>query len=159
MLAVWKNLISLLLKNKSISRVYRIIFSWLKMSLLFDNDRQLYFVYINTIWENHTICDCMYKFLCFLECIYFRCLKDDLFNGIDQKKKCYYIFKHSKIGCFPKFLYLLILNWLLLALINFFYTTKYVANIVVSLDNTKESRNNKTSNIFLEDNMSGNDKC
>ena len=149
MLVVWKNLISLLLKNKSISRVYRIIFSWLKMSLLFDNDRQHYFVYINTIWENHTICDCMYKFLCFLECIYFRCLKDDLSNGIDQKKKCYYIFKHSKADCFPKFLYLLILFWLLLVLINFFYTTKYVANIFVSLDNTKESRKNKTLKSFL----------
>ena len=104
MLVVWKNLISLLLKNKSISRVYRIIFSCLMMSLLFDNDRQHYFVYINTIWENHTICDCMYKFLCFLECIYFRCLKDDLSNGMDQKKKCYYIFKHSKNSLLSKVL-------------------------------------------------------
>ena len=106
-------------------------------------------MYINTIWENHTICDCMYKFLCFLECIYFRCLKDDLFNGIDQKKKCYSIFKHSKAGCFPKFLYLLILIWLLLVLISFFYTTKYVANIVVSLDNTKESQKIKHWILFL----------
>ena len=41
---------------------------------------------------------------------------------------------------------------------NFFYTTKYVANIVVSLDITKESKN-KAFNISLEENMTGNDKC